>query len=73
MANLLDQVKIESNGFIYIRQITDNNEYHRLSFFPGQDVSDQPQDIQDVCKNAWTPEIIAAYQTAISKPYDLGA
>jgi hypothetical protein len=66
MANLLDQVRIEHNGIVLIRQITDQNTYHRLSFYPGQDISSQPQEIQDICKNAWTPEIIAAYEAQVA-------
>ena len=66
MANLLEQVRIEPNGYVLIRQIMDNGEFHRLSFYPGQDVSAQSQEIQDVCKNAWTPEVIAAYQAHLA-------
>jgi hypothetical protein len=35
---------------------------HRNSFVPGADVSSQPQQVQDVCAAAWTPEVVAAFK-----------
>lgn len=74
MKVLLDQVKIETNGVIQIRQITDNDEYHRLTLFPTNDVSNFAKEIQDICNQTWTPEIIAAYKFYIdSLPTKMGA
>jgi len=36
--------------------------YHRTSLTPGQDITDQPANVQAICNAAWTPEVIAAYQ-----------
>jgi hypothetical protein len=36
--------------------------YHRWALTPGQDVSDQPANVQAIAAAAWTPEVIAAYQ-----------
>lgn len=66
----IDQITVTENGIILVRQVTriieDGNEiskaYHRTSFIPGQDVSDQPENVQNICNVAWTPEVIAAYQ-----------
>jgi hypothetical protein len=37
---------------------------HFETIVPGQDYSNQNLDIQDVCKEAHTPEVIAAYKEA---------
>ena len=34
--------------------------YHRSLFQPGDDVSGQPQEVQDVAAAVWTPEMVAA-------------
>ena len=36
---------------------------HRRTITPDKDVSDQPEEVQAVCNDAWTPEIIEAYNT----------
>ena len=67
---VVDQITVTENGIVFVREATrimeDGNElsktYHRTSFAPESDVSGQPQNVQDHCKLAWTPEVIAAYQ-----------
>jgi len=72
MANTIDQIAVDPNGVILVREITDAGGYHRSSFYPGQDVSDQPQEVKDACANAWTPEVIAAYEAQVAS-FKLGA
>ena len=36
--------------------------YHRVVFMPGDDVSAQPQEVQDVAATVWTPEVIEKYK-----------
>jgi hypothetical protein len=78
----VDQITICENGIVLVRETTTIKEdgveiskkYHRSSFVPEQDVSDQPANVQAICAAAWTPEVIAAYkaqQEANNKP--LGA
>jgi len=70
-----DQITITENGTVLVREVTrimeDNVEiskqYHRTSFAPDSDVSEQPDNVQAICNTAWTPEIIAAYQEQQSK------
>jgi hypothetical protein len=61
-----DKITIENNGIVQTRQIITDEDgttsFHRMTFLPGQDVSEQPQDIQDACKKAWTQEVLAAYK-----------
>ena len=67
---VVDQITVTENGTVLIREVTrimeDDKElskqYHRTSFVPASDVSAQPQNVQDICNIAWTPEVIAAYQ-----------
>jgi hypothetical protein len=69
----IDRVEVVSNGIIQVREATriikDGAEiaktYHRWTLTPGQDVSDQPANVQSICQAAWTPEIIAAYQAQL--------
>jgi hypothetical protein len=44
-----------------------SKQYHRSSFAPASDVSAQPQNVQDICNVAWTPEVISAYQAQLAE------
>ena len=67
---LIDKIEIVENGTVQVRQATiiteDGNQisrtYHRWCIAPSQDYSDQEQQVQDICKVAHTPEVIAAYK-----------
>jgi hypothetical protein len=48
-------------------EIVDNElskSYHRWSIAPGQDYSDQPDNVKAICAVAHTPAVIAAYEAA---------
>ena len=40
--------------------------YHRNVVVPGQDVSDQPAEVQAIAAALWTPEVIAAYEAELA-------
>jgi hypothetical protein len=40
--------------------------YHRNVVVPGQDVSDQPAEVQAIAAALWTPEVIAAYEAEVA-------
>lgn len=40
--------------------------YHRSVVAPGQDVSDQPAEVQAIAAALWTGEVIAAYQAEVA-------
>ena len=40
--------------------------YHRNVVVPGQDVSEQPAEVQAIAAALWTPEVIAAYEASLS-------
>ncbi len=67
---VIDKIEIVENGTVQVRQATiiteDGNQvsrtFHRWCIAPGEDYSTQEQQVQDICKVAHTPEVIAAYQ-----------
>jgi hypothetical protein len=67
---VIDKIEIVENGTVQVRQATiiteDGNQisrtYHRWCIVPSQDYSDQEQQVQNICRVAHTPEVIAAYQ-----------
>ncbi len=75
---VVDQITVSENGVVLVREATrileDGNEisktYHRTSLTPGQDIKDQPANVQAIAKAAWTKEVIAAYaaQQEANKP-----
>ena len=41
------------------------SQYHRTVYFPGQDVSEAPAEVQAIAAALWTDEVIAAYQASL--------
>ena len=70
---LIDQITVTENGIVLYREATriiENGKeltktYHRTSLVPGQDISSQPQKVQDICNAAWTEKVIASYQQKV--------
>jgi hypothetical protein len=70
---VIDRIEVVENGTIQVRQatiITENGNqlsrtFHRWCIAPGEDYSTQEQQVQDICKVAHTPEVIAAYQALL--------
>ena len=66
----IDKIEIVENGTVQVREatiITDNETqvsrtFHRWCIVPGQDYSDQEQQVQNICKVTHTPKVIEAYQ-----------
>ena len=66
----IDQIEIVENGTIQVRHINRilekgnviSTSYHRSSFEPGSDLSEQEDRVQAIANAVWTPEVIAAYQ-----------
>ena len=73
----IDQIEIVGDfKHIQVREATTvmedgielSSSYHRYVINPGDDVSDQPADIQQLAQLYHTPEVIAAYQAVTSEP-----
>lgn len=66
----VDQITVTENGIVLYREVTrileDGEEltrkYHRASLIPGQDLANVPDNVAAICKAAWTPEVVAAFQ-----------
>jgi hypothetical protein len=71
---VIDKIEVVENGIIQVRQVTRimedgqqlSSSYHRWSLTPGQDVSDQPANVQAIAAAAWTEEVVAAYEAALA-------
>lgn len=71
----IDKIEILEMGHIQVREITrimeDGKElsasYHRWSFAPGDDVSEQPANVVAVCNVVWTADVVSAYQAQIAQ------
>ena len=67
---VIDKIEVTENGVVQVRQATriieDGNQlsqsYHRWTIAPGQDYSDQPDNVKAICAVAHTPAVIAAYK-----------
>ena len=72
---VIDKIEVVENGSLQIRQVTKimedgkelSSSYHRWSFAPGDDVSNQLANVQAIAAAAWTAEVIAAYQAKIAE------
>jgi len=70
---VIDKIEVVEKGVIQVRQVTrimeDGNQlsssYHRWTLTPGQDVSDQQDNVKAIATAVWTEEVISAYQQSI--------
>ena len=70
-STVVDQITVTENGVVLFREATRiledgvelSKTYHRSSLTPGQDISGVPANVQAICNAAWTPEVVAAYQS----------
>ena len=70
----IDQITVNENGIVLYRAATrifeDGEQlaqtYHRSSLVPGQDLTGQPEQVAAIAQVVWTPEVVAAYQAALS-------
>ena len=70
---VIDKIEIVENGIILVREKTQiledgkelSSSYHRWSFKPGSDVSNQPANVQAIAAAAWTPAVSAAYEAQV--------
>ena len=66
----IDRIEVVENVTVQVRQatiITDNcnqvsRSYHRWCITPGEDYSNQEQQVQDICRVTHTPEVIEKFK-----------
>lgn len=71
----VDQIEVTKTGYVQVREatiITENGQqisraFHRYVLSPGQDISNQPKKVQDICNVSWTPEVIQEYQDRLAE------
>ena len=72
---VIDQITATENGTILVREATriikDGQQiaqtFHRWSFAPDSDISEMPQNVQDIAKVVWTQEVIDAYKVSLER------
>lgn len=71
----IDQITVFQDGTACIRNVNTvendgfeiSRQYIRLTLAPGSDTSELPEHVQNICAAAWTPEVVAAYQSKIAQ------
>jgi hypothetical protein len=58
----LNSVDVFKNGSVSICEDLEDKPNHRRTLCPGDDISTEPQEVQDACNEAWTPEVVQAYR-----------
>jgi hypothetical protein len=73
--SVIDQIEVTSTGHIQVRRadkiMEDGKElgktYHRHVLAPGDDLKGQDLKVSAIAQAAWTPEVIAAHQSALAE------
>ena len=71
---LVDKIEVLEMGQIQIRTATVVKEdgaeltrsFHRAAFMPGDDVSGEPQKVQDIANATWTAEVVSDWDAFIA-------
>jgi len=71
----IDTIELVEGGLVQVRLVGPiikngkviGQKYHRSTFYPGQDVTNQLEAVQAFCSEAWTPKVIAAYELNLSR------
>lgn len=72
---VIDQITVTENGIVLFREATRilrdgeiaAQTFHRTSLVPAQDLTGVPAQVVAICNAAWTPEVIAAYQSQVAE------
>jgi archaellum component FlaF (FlaF/FlaG flagellin family) len=69
----IDQITVTENGTVLYREATrilkDGEQiaqtFHRTSLAPGQDLTNEPDNVVAICNVVWTQDVIDAYQASL--------
>jgi hypothetical protein len=75
---VIDKIEIVENGTVQVRQATriveDGNvisqTFHRWTIMPGQDYSNESDQVKAICESTHTPEVIENFKS--QSEYKLG-
>ena len=70
----IDQITVLLDGTVLIRNrtvvmkngIEISTSYNRRTFVPGSDVTECPENVQNICNAAWTPEVVSSYREKLA-------
>jgi hypothetical protein len=71
----IDRIEVLSNGIIQVRRATkyfdgpvlSHTKYHRWTLVPGQDVSQETQEVKAVAAQVWTVDVINNFKKSSIK------
>ena len=71
----IDQITVNQDGTVIVRNVNTvtkdgvevSKTYSRMTFSPASDTSKLPVNVQNICAAAWTPEVVATYQSKIAQ------
>lgn len=63
------------DGVVFVREVTEQHDgdsvlsrsFVRRGIAPGEDISELPADIQAICNEAWTDEVVQKFKSQILK------
>jgi hypothetical protein len=76
---VIDKIEIVEGGTIQVRQATRimedgvqlSQSFHRWTIAPGQDYSDQPDNVKSICQATHTSAVVAAYEAQLEASRNL--
>jgi len=62
-------------GVVFVREVTEeidgddfvSRNFSRRGIAPGEDISNLPAELQEVCNNAWTDDVVQDFKSKILK------
>ena len=62
-------ITVTETGVVNVKTVDEETNYcHRYCLIPNSDLTGQPEDVVAAAKQAWTPEVIAAWNLAHPPP-----
>ena len=76
---VIDKIEVIENGTVQVRQATRimedgvqlSQSFHRWTIAPGQNYSDQPDKVKEICQVTHTPAVVAAYEAQLEASRNL--
>ena len=70
---VIDQITVSENGNIIYREVTKvlrddlqiAQTYHRVSLYPGHDLTGQPERVVAIANAVWTQEVLDAFKASV--------
>ena len=74
----IDSICVSDSGVVFYREVNYlydqdtelDKTYLRKSLTPGSDVTNEPAEIQAICKKSWTKKVVSSYNDIYLTPID---